>query len=70
VNGLEEAKRMLVKAKADERRALEALERSKRERERAEKMIEQARPVTEELRKQREQNHFTDTFYRHFGGKE
>jgi len=68
VTELEEAKRMLAKAVRDGQAAREALAKSTRDKERAEKMIDSAKKVSQHLRKMREENHFTDTIYRLFGG--
>lgn len=65
---LEEAKQMLAKAVRDGRAAREALDKSLRDKERAERMIASAKKVSQSLRKMREENHFTETIYRLFGG--
>lgn len=65
---LEEAKQMLAKAVRDGRAAREALDKSLRDKERAERMIASAKKVSQGLRKMREENHFTETIYRLFGG--
>lgn len=63
-----DAREMLRKALVDERVALAALNRSRRDRERAEEMLQRSHSVTRELRNRRTANHYTETFIELFGG--
>lgn len=65
---LEEAQKMLAEATRAEKTARENLERSVRDRLRAESMMQEAADVAGEIRKHRENNHFTATFRALFGG--
>lgn len=65
-----EAQKMLEAALEAERKAQAALEKSRNDRRRAERMLAQSLSVTRELRRHREQNHFTDMLIQLFGGKQ